>query len=138
MLPAPTLESSPMVASPMYDRCGTLLPLPTTVFFISTKLPALESGPSSHPGRSRENGPTFTPSASEQPSTEENLMSQPLPTSESLMVAQGPMWQPSPIAVAPVMNTRGITTESCPISTLSLIHISEPTRLGMISYAVFC
>ena len=22
--------------------------------------------------------------------------------------------------------------------TLSLIHISEPTRLGMISYAVFC
>src|SRR5450759_1657540 len=25
-----------------------------------------------------------------------------------------------------------------PIITLSLIHISEPTRLGMISYAVFC
>src|SRR5659263_717099 len=24
------------------------------------------------------------------------------------------------------------------IDTLSLIHISEPTRLGMISYAVFC
>src|SRR5450756_2736558 len=24
------------------------------------------------------------------------------------------------------------------ILTLSLIHISEPTRLGMISYAVFC
>src|SRR5450759_5542031 len=24
------------------------------------------------------------------------------------------------------------------IHTLSLIHISEPTRLGMISYAVFC
>src|SRR5450759_5595765 len=24
------------------------------------------------------------------------------------------------------------------ISNLSLIHISEPTRLGMISYAVFC
>ena len=23
-------------------------------------------------------------------------------------------------------------------TTLSLIHISEPTRLGMISYAVFC
>ena len=23
-------------------------------------------------------------------------------------------------------------------NTLSLIHISEPTRLGMISYAVFC
>src|SRR5450756_2634079 len=25
-----------------------------------------------------------------------------------------------------------------PIDYLSLIHISEPTRLGMISYAVFC
>src|SRR5450756_1845534 len=25
-----------------------------------------------------------------------------------------------------------------PVSYLSLIHISEPTRLGMISYAVFC
>src|SRR5450756_2865855 len=24
------------------------------------------------------------------------------------------------------------------VNTLSLIHISEPTRLGMISYAVFC
>ena len=24
------------------------------------------------------------------------------------------------------------------LSFLSLIHISEPTRLGMISYAVFC
>src|SRR5450756_1140572 len=26
----------------------------------------------------------------------------------------------------------------CPVEVLSLIHISEPTRLGMISYAVFC
>src|SRR5450759_3906903 len=25
-----------------------------------------------------------------------------------------------------------------PVNRLSLIHISEPTRLGMISYAVFC
>src|SRR5450756_1452688 len=27
---------------------------------------------------------------------------------------------------------------ACAAETLSLIHISEPTRLGMISYAVFC
>src|SRR5450756_1015285 len=26
----------------------------------------------------------------------------------------------------------------CTVPGLSLIHISEPTRLGMISYAVFC
>src|SRR5665648_1246125 len=32
----------------------------------------------------------------------------------------------------------GFTTTGSSILTLSLIHISEPTRLGMISYAVFC
>src|SRR5450759_3482512 len=30
------------------------------------------------------------------------------------------------------------STIDCLIYPLSLIHISEPTRLGMISYAVFC
>ena len=30
------------------------------------------------------------------------------------------------------------TTSSTKVPSLSLIHISEPTRLGMISYAVFC
>src|SRR5450759_4908740 len=29
-------------------------------------------------------------------------------------------------------------SDHAPLETLSLIHISEPTRLGMISYAVFC
>src|SRR5450756_1983250 len=33
----------------------------------------------------------------------------------------------------------GICSPQCPVITeLSLIHISEPTRLGMMSYAVFC
>src|SRR5450759_4468291 len=32
----------------------------------------------------------------------------------------------------------GLEGERHPIQHLSLIHISEPTRLGMISYAVFC
>src|SRR5450759_4076765 len=31
-----------------------------------------------------------------------------------------------------------IALKNDPVWTLSLIHISEPTRLGMISYAVFC
>ena len=30
------------------------------------------------------------------------------------------------------------TADLCQTLDLSLIHISEPTRLGMISYAVFC
>src|SRR5665648_918452 len=32
----------------------------------------------------------------------------------------------------------GALTDFGPMLRLSLIHISEPTRLGMISYAVFC
>src|SRR5659263_713181 len=32
----------------------------------------------------------------------------------------------------------GLPWKFCMMRILSLIHISEPTRLGMISYAVFC
>ena len=32
----------------------------------------------------------------------------------------------------------GVINEQAAVLALSLIHISEPTRLGMISYAVFC
>ena len=41
--------------------------------------------------------------------------------------------------VAPGFKITGYT-KNCPVAVaeLSLIHISEPTRLGMISYAVFC
>src|SRR5665648_1152614 len=37
-----------------------------------------------------------------------------------------------------ISNRKSIITKSIVFNTLSLIHISEPTRLGMISYAVFC
>src|SRR5665648_557246 len=33
---------------------------------------------------------------------------------------------------------RWLKENGCRVRVLSLIHISEPTRLGMISYAVFC
>src|SRR5428012_22410 len=39
--------------------------------------------------------------------------------------------------IATPMET-GIAPRARAIRLLSLIHISEPTRLGMISYAVFC
>src|SRR5450756_1015905 len=32
----------------------------------------------------------------------------------------------------------GLRTFNAGVNGISLIHISEPTRLGMISYAVFC
>src|SRR5450759_3108330 len=41
-------------------------------------------------------------------------------------------WLPSPLNLLYLIQKEGA------ILTLSLIHISEPTRLGMISYAVFC
>src|SRR5450756_2595440 len=44
------------------------------------------------------------------------------------------VFQRRPAAGAPL---RPPTASGAPF-TLSLIHISEPTRLGMISYAVFC
>src|SRR5450759_941076 len=37
-----------------------------------------------------------------------------------------------------VTGLAGIYTDPGHVMLLSLIHISEPTRLGMISYAVFC
>ena len=36
------------------------------------------------------------------------------------------------------MDYRVLTEAERKYTYLSLIHISEPTRLGMISYAVFC
>src|SRR5665648_30098 len=39
-----------------------------------------------------------------------------------------------PTATIPLLDP----TNGVPTGELSLIHISEPTRLGMISYAVFC
>src|SRR5450759_837776 len=44
---------------------------------------------------------------------------------------------PMPIATNPITQT-AFTDPSINKLGLSLIHISEPTRLGMISYAVFC
>src|SRR5450756_2509464 len=37
-----------------------------------------------------------------------------------------------------VLGCRSLVEKDVPDIALSLIHISEPTRLGMISYAVFC
>src|SRR5450759_2087444 len=54
---------------------------------------------------------------------------------------------PVKIVFKPILTTPDSITELCTEANnskqcvgliLSLIHISEPTRLGMISYAVFC
>ena len=51
MFPAAMFVPSPMSASPMYERCGTLVPAPIREFLISTKVPALASGSRTVPGR---------------------------------------------------------------------------------------
>src|SRR5665648_1174549 len=74
-----------------------------------------------------------------------------------LLTATGPIngWLPSPsdltqiaygvdsrvqslVAVADATDRPGLDQLAGIAASLSLIHISEPTRLGMISYAVFC
>src|SRR5450756_3204044 len=45
---------------------------------------------------------------------------------------------PTPIDLAINLQVGGIEVFAGDRADLSLIHISEPTRLGMISYAVFC
>ena len=44
MIPAPMFVSSPMSASPMYERCGTFVPSPIREFLISTNVPAFARG----------------------------------------------------------------------------------------------
>ena len=41
----------PIVVSPMYDRCGTLLRAPIVEFFVSTNVPILPFSPRYVPGR---------------------------------------------------------------------------------------
>src|SRR5450756_2416951 len=52
------------------------------------------------------------------------------------------LWAVNQTGAAPRLSPRRCRartrTARAPVLPLSLIHISEPTRLGMISYAVFC
>src|SRR5450759_4422230 len=48
------------------------------------------------------------------------------------------VWRASQAGTKGVWIAIGFFTCAVFIYALSLIHISEPTRLGMISYAVFC
>src|SRR5450756_2933122 len=67
-----------------------------------------------------------------------------------LFVRNVAIWPPGAVPVGHQLRLAGIDSRRRPSlpsgtygpverpATLSLIHISEPTRLGMISYAVFC
>src|SRR5450756_2521675 len=52
--------------------------------------------------------------------------------------SKGPHERSRGLADAAKAQDGACRTVEGPVHTLSLIHISEPTRLGMISYAVFC
>src|SRR5659263_743056 len=65
---------------------------------------------------------------------------------QSRRVVQGRLSSPPYTGLFCTSGLRGTLQDQCPVDSasprkvlgLSLIHISEPTRLGMISYAVFC
>eukprot|EP00826_Nyctotherus_ovalis_P039390 TRINITY_DN3788_c0_g1_i10.p1 TRINITY_DN3788_c0_g1~~TRINITY_DN3788_c0_g1_i10.p1 ORF type:complete len:522 (-),score=26.03 TRINITY_DN3788_c0_g1_i10:56-1621(-) len=48
-----------------------------------------------------------------------------------------PIWENNVLEIS-LSSSMTFSDFSCSANILSLIHISEPTRLGMISYAVFC
>src|SRR5450756_369990 len=56
---------------------------------------------------------------------------------ELMLVDPGMVWNRELEEVATVVESANAHLRWI-VCTLSLIHISEPTRLGMISYAVFC
>src|SRR5450756_2938143 len=66
---------------------------------------------------------------------ESRILSTGLPESISAKIAQG---APSGGKYRERSSSSTLIGTTSPVSLLSLIHISEPTRLGMISYAVFC
>ncbi len=53
-------------------------------------------------------------------------------------VTLGSLWGHFGVTLGSLWDHFGLTLKSLWIHFLSLIHISDPTRLGMISYAVFC
>src|SRR3954453_23264171 len=99
MDPAPMLAPSPTVASPTYDRCGTLLPRPICAFFVSTKAPILPSDPSTVPGRRYENGPTDAPAPITARVASVRFTVAPSPTSQSRSVVSGPTVAPAETSV---------------------------------------
>ena len=54
--PAPTFVSSPISASPMYERCGTFVRSPMREFLISTNVPAFASPRAWPPGEGNRTG----------------------------------------------------------------------------------
>src|SRR5450759_5850715 len=74
-----------------------------------------------------------------------DLMGEP-PRRDEISFVVPPYMRSSPwqrLALLPALRVVQLLTAGCEtvlpaVPVLSLIHISEPTRLGMISYAVFC
>src|SRR4051812_41370398 len=115
--------STPMVASPTYDRCGTLLRDPIAAFLVSTNVPILPATPRSVPGRRKANGPTDAPA----PITAEDpwvrTTDAPSPIVTSVSVVSGPTAAPAPIEVRPRSCVPGSISASTPIVTVTSIQV---------------
>ena len=127
MVPQPMLVPAPTVASPRYVRWFALAPLPSFVFFSSTKLPTWAPSPTSAPGRSRENGPTTAALPTTASSkTQYGFTTAPSATVVSVRMEPCPTRQPAPMRVAPRSRTPGSRMVSGPTCTPS----SQSKRSG--------
>src|SRR4051794_33867953 len=91
----------PIVASPTYDRCGTLAPSPSSAFLVSTNPPTFALRPSFVPGRRYENGPTVALGPTSAPIACVRSTSAPSPTTVSTSVVSGPTTAPEATDVVP-------------------------------------
>ena len=119
-MPAPTLTSAPMVASPRYARWLAFEPGPSTVFFSSTKLPTRARSRTSASGRRCANGPTRASSAMVAPVITQWLFTATRsPMVESAMRTNAWISQALPTRVRPSSTTPGWITVSVPTTTSS-------------------
>ena len=108
-------------------RWFAFAPLPSRVFFVSTKLPTWASSPMSLPGRSRENGPRMARAATvDSCATVYGFTVTPSASAMSVRIAPAPIRQPAPTRVRPLSRAFGSMTVSGPISTPS----SQSNRSG--------
>src|SRR5215471_3541541 len=129
------LLCSPIVASPTYDRCGTLLPAPTSPPLSSTYVPTWTPSCSTVPGRRYANGPIVTSAPIFACRHTARSTVAPGPTVVSRSVVCGPITAPAATAVVPCRSTDGsnVTSRSSvtPASTQAVAGSTTVTPARM-------
>ena len=112
-----------MVASPTYERCGTLEPSPTFAFLISTNAPAFAPVPRTVPLRKYEYGPTFALAPIVASKQFDSTMFAPSSTLQDSSVVRGPITAPVAIFEDPKIAVPGKIVTSFAISAVASIQV---------------